>query len=225
MILEAREVKKRYYRDGLPFYAVDGASLSIGAGEFVCIVGRSGSGKSTFLNILAGLLTPTSGSVGFEGQEYAQLSDGELSRLRNTRLGYIMQGHNVLSNFTVLQNVILPHVFFKRDDDPADRALSLLEQVGLRPLASQYPSSLSGGELHRVSIARALFMSPKLLIADEPTGDLDEETVAEIIELFAAIVKNGTSVLMVTHNSDAANYADRIYTMKSGKLHPRLQDS
>jgi putative ABC transport system ATP-binding protein len=218
MILEAHEIKKRYYRGDIPFFAVGGVSLLIGEGEFVCIAGRSGSGKSTLLNILAGLLTPTSGSVVFEGKGYDKLNDDELSKLRNTRIGYIMQGHNVLSNFTVLQNVLLPHVFFKRGDDPTERALSLLEQVGLRPLASQYPSSLSGGELHRVSIARALLMSPGLLIADEPTGDLDEETVSEIIELFAAIVKDGTAVLMVTHNSDAANYADRLYTMKSGKF-------
>ncbi|MDR3354059.1 MAG: ABC transporter ATP-binding protein [Synergistaceae bacterium] len=218
MILEAREIKKQYHRDNILFSAVNDVSLSIGEGEFVCIVGRSGSGKSTLLNILAGLLTPTSGSVSFEGREYGGMNDGELSRLRNTRLGYIMQGHNVLSNFTVLQNVLLPHIFFKRDDDPTDRALSLLEQVGLRPLASQYPSSLSGGELHRVSIARALLMSPGLLIADEPTGDLDEETVSEIMGLFAGIVSKGTAVLMVTHNSDAASYADRMYTMQSGRL-------
>jgi putative ABC transport system ATP-binding protein len=129
-----------------------------------------------------------------------------------------MQGHSVLPNFTVLQNVILPHTFFKRDDDPSDKAFSLLEQVGLRPLAFQYPSSLSGGELRRVSIARALLTSPKLLIADEPTGDLDEETASEIMELFSAIVKKGTALLMVTHDLDAANYANRLYTMKSGSF-------
>jgi putative ABC transport system ATP-binding protein len=218
MILEAWGISKEYDRGSVPFWAVNDVSLSIGEGEFVCVVGRSGSGKSTLLNILAGLLTPTSGSVSFEGQEYGSLSDGQLSRLRNTRLGYIMQGHSILPNFTVLQNVILPHIFFRRDDDPTDEALSLLEQVGLRPLASQYPSSLSGGELRRVSIARALLMSPKLLIADEPTGDLDEETASDIMKLFSAIVKKGTSVLMVTHDSDATVYADRLCAMKSGNL-------
>jgi putative ABC transport system ATP-binding protein len=219
MILEAREITKQYYRDGIPFFAVNGVSMSIDEGEFVCIVGRSGSGKSTLLNILAGLLTPTSGSVSFDGREYGGLDDAGLSGLRNTRLGYIMQGHNILSNFTVLQNVLLPQVFSGHGRDLTDRALSLLEQVGLRHLASQYPSNLSGGELHRVSIARALLMSPGLLIADEPTGDLDEETVSEIIGIFAAIVKEGTAVLMVTHNSDAAKYADRLYTMKSGEFY------
>jgi putative ABC transport system ATP-binding protein len=218
MILEARGVSKEYERGGFPFLAVDDVSLSIGEGELVCIVGRSGSGKSTLLNILAGLLPPTSGSVRFEGQEYGKLSDGELSRLRNTKLGYIMQGHSVLPNFTVLQNVILPHIFFKRGGDPADKALSLLEQVGLRPLAPQYPSSLSGGELRRVSIARALLMSPKLLIADEPTGDLDEETASDVMKLFSTIAKQGTAVLMVTHDSDAAKCADRLHSMKSGSF-------
>jgi putative ABC transport system ATP-binding protein len=218
VILEARGISKEYDRGGVPFFAAEDVSLSIGEGEFACVVGRSGSGKSTLLNILAGLLAPTSGTVSLEGREYDDLSDDELSELRNTRLGYIMQGHSVLPNFTVLQNVILPHVFFKRGGDPADRALSLLERTGIRPLADRYPSSLSGGELRRVSIARALIMSPGLLIADEPTGDLDEETASEIMKLFSAVARKGTAVLMVTHDPDAASCADRLYTMKAGKL-------
>ncbi|MDR1616106.1 MAG: ABC transporter ATP-binding protein [Syntrophomonadaceae bacterium] len=218
MILEAREIKKEYQQDDSSFFAVDGVSLTIDEGEFICVAGRSGSGKSTLLNILAGLLTPASGSIVFEGREYSGMNDGELSELRRTRLGYIMQGHGVLPNFTVLQNVILPYVLPKHDDSLIEKALSILEQVGIRPLASRYPSGLSGGELRRVTIARALLMSPRLLIADEPTGDLDEETASEIMRLFAAIVKNGAAILMVTHDTDAINYADRVYTMKAGRF-------
>ena len=219
MILAARGVKKEYIRAGKPFWALDGVSLSVDEGEFVCIVGRSGSGKSTLLNILAGLLTPTSASVCFEGREYGGMSDRELSEIRRTRLGYIMQGHGVLPNFTVLQNTLIPHVLAGRGDDATtETAMSLLEQVGRAPLAAQYPSSLSGGELRRVAIARALLSSPGLLIADEPTGDLDQETAEEIMRIFDSIAKKGTAVLTVTHDMNFAAYSTRSYRMVSGQL-------
>ncbi|MDR1650246.1 MAG: ABC transporter ATP-binding protein [Synergistaceae bacterium] len=218
MIIEALCLKKKYFRDENSFMAVDGASLSVGEGEFVCVTGRSGSGKTTLLNMLAGLLPPDSGSVTFEGREYGGMNDDELSELRNTRLGYIMQGPGVLANFTVTQNVILPHVISGREGDPTDRAMSLLEQTGIRGLAAQYPSSLSGGELRRVAVARALLMSPKLLIADEPTGDLDEETTRGIMDLFSSIAKEGTAILMVTHDAETARRCDRRYDMKAGRI-------
>jgi putative ABC transport system ATP-binding protein len=220
VILEARELSKAYTRGDLPFLAVDKATLSARKGEFICIVGRSGSGKSTLLNMLAGLLTPDSGSIAFDGRAYGDMNDDAISFLRNTRLGYIMQGYSVLPNFTVLQNVIIPHLLFKRDDDPAERALALLDLVGIRRLSEQYPSRLSGGELRRVSIARALLASPDLLLADEPTGDLDEETASEITRLFASIAEAGTAVVMVTHDSDAAAGADRRLVMRAGVLAP-----
>ncbi|MDR1135988.1 MAG: ABC transporter ATP-binding protein [Clostridiales Family XIII bacterium] len=218
MILEAREIRKEYKRGGTLLQAVDDVSLELTEGEFVCLVGRSGSGKSTLLNILAGLLSPTSGSVSFEGRNYTEMDDEALSLLRNTRLGYIMQGHSVLPNFTVLQNVILPHVLFKRGGEPAERAAELLEDVGIRHLSSQYPHELSGGELRRVAIARALLSAPSLLIADEPTGDLDDETTADIMDLFAGLAEKGTAVLMVTHDTEAASRSHRILTMKAGRI-------
>ncbi|MDR0424992.1 MAG: ABC transporter ATP-binding protein [Clostridiales Family XIII bacterium] len=220
MIIEAQGIKKAYQHEDRLFMAVDDVSLSIGEGEFVCIEGRSGSGKSTLLNIMAGLLAPTAGSVAFEGREYGGMDDSGLSELRRTRLGYIMQGYGVLPNFTVLQNVLLPYVLSGRGGGLAESALAILEQAGIRQLAQRYPSGLSGGELRRVAIARALLMSPRLLIADEPTGDLDEETASGIMGLFAAAAKNGTAILMVTHDKDAAGYADRIHTMKAGRLVP-----
>ncbi|MDR1069345.1 MAG: ABC transporter ATP-binding protein [Gracilibacteraceae bacterium] len=218
MILTARALRKEYSRGGRPFLALDDVSLSLAAGEFVCLTGRSGSGKSTLLNILAGLLTPDAGSVSFAGREYGAMDDKDLSRLRNTRLGYIMQGHSLLPNFTVLQNVILPRVLFRRADDPTARALDLLEQMGIRQLAAQYPASLSGGELRRAAITRALLPAPELLLADEPTGDLDEETAADIMRIFAAVTEKGTAVLMATHDAEAVSCGRRLLTMRSGRL-------
>jgi putative ABC transport system ATP-binding protein len=218
MILKAHNIVKEYTRGDKVFSAVNDVSLEIGTGEFVCLVGRSGSGKSTFLNILAGLLSPTSGKIYFEGNDYETLDDNERSSIRNTKLGYIMQGQSVLPNLTVLQNVMLPVTLFRRTDIPYEKVFVLLERVGLFHLASQYPASLSGGEIRRVAIARALLISPKLLIADEPTGDLDEETVREIMELFASVVKEGAAVLMATHDLNTIGYSGRLITMKAGRI-------
>ncbi len=218
MILEVQNLIKEYVRGSISFRAVDDVSLKINKGDFVCIFGRSGSGKSTLLNLLVGLLTPTSGNVRFEGKDYRTLSDKDSSLLRNTKLGYIMQGQSVLPNLTVLQNVLLPVTFFKRDEDLKSRALELLDKVGLFHLASQYPANLSGGEMRRIAIVRALLTSPELLIADEPTGDLDEETTREIMKLFASVAEEGAAVLMVTHDVGTMCFAKRFYTMKSGLL-------
>ena len=217
MILKAQNIVKEYTRGGSLFRAVDDVSLDIEEGSFLCITGRSGSGKSTLLNLLAGLLTPSSGKILFEGKDYASFGDKESSILRNTKLGYIMQGQSVLPNLTVLQNVLLPYTFFRREYDQS-KALALLERTGLLPLAGQYPSSLSGGEMRRVAIVRALLLSPKLLIADEPTGDLDERTTQKIIELFKSIAKEGTAVLMVTHDQNIFCSAGRLLTMAAGKI-------
>lgn len=216
-ILTAREVVKEYTRGGRPFRAVDHASLEIEAGDFICVRGRSGSGKSTLLNILAGILTPTSGEICFEGKDYGSFDDRESSLLRNTKLGYIMQGQSVLPDLTVLQNVLLPFAFFRRECS-RQKALDLLERAGLLPLARQYPKDLSGGEMRRVSIVRALLSSPKLLLADEPTGDLDGGTARDVLELFRSAVREGTAVLMVTHDRDTAGYAGRVLTMENGRL-------
>jgi putative ABC transport system ATP-binding protein len=218
MILEADALTKEYRRGDRPFLAVDHVSLQIEKGEFACVVGRSGSGKSTLLHMLAGMAFPTSGEVVFMGRGYSAMTDKELSRQRGSEIGYIMQGHCVLPNFTVLQNVLIPHYFNNSSTHPEGRAGLLLEKLSIGHLASQYPASLSGGELRRVSIARALFGAPYLLIADEPTGDLDSETTAEIMELFASIKKEGTSILMVTHELDLFQEADRRYVMESGRL-------
>ena len=154
-------------------------------------------------------------------RKYSAMTDRELSRQRGLEIGYIMQGPCVLPNLTVLQNVMIPNTFNSSSTHPEGRARLLLEKTGIEHLASQYPASLSGGELKRVSIARALFSAPYLLIADEPTGDLDAETTAAIMELFCSIKKEGTSILMVTHELDLLQGVDRCYVMESGHLSER----
>lgn len=218
MLLEVKGLSREYTRGDKKFRAVDNADLSIGRGDFVSIIGRSGSGKSTLLNMIAGLLTPTSGSIRLEGTELYSLKDKEVSRLRNARLGYIPQGFGALSNLSVFDNVRLPYFLSRRQGDASGRATFLLEEVGISPLADMLPSRLSGGELRRVLIARALMNEPDLLIADEPTSDLDTVTTKEIMELFARVNKNGTTILIVTHELDTLEFGNRVLTMASGRL-------
>jgi putative ABC transport system ATP-binding protein len=220
-LLELKDLSKAYRRGGRAFNAVNAVSLSVEAGDFVSIIGRSGSGKTTLLNMSAGLLHPTAGTVLFEGKDIHRLKDKELSFLRNEKIGYVPQGQSLLSNFTVFDNVCIPWFLFKREGDVEGRAFILLEKVGISHLAASYPRELSGGEMRRVSIARALINEPRLLIADEPTGDLDAQTTAEIMTLFSRIAREGTAVFIVTHELDAQSYGDRTYSMDGGNLVPR----
>ncbi|MDR1470656.1 MAG: ABC transporter ATP-binding protein [Spirochaetaceae bacterium] len=225
-LLELRELSKEYKRGGRAFNAVDHASLSVEPGDFISIIGRSGSGKSTLLNMSAGLLRPTQGTVFFGGKDIYQLNDKEISWFRNEKIGYVPQGQSLLSNFTVLENVCIPWFLFKREGDAEGRAFLLLEKVGISHLAASYPKELSGGEMRRAAIARALINEPGLLIADEPTSDLDVETTADIMTLFGAIAREGTfnrtnnqtAVLIVTHELDTLSYGNKTYTMDSGAL-------
>lgn len=218
MLLEIKGLSREYQRRGKAFWAVNGVDLSIHQGDFVNIIGRSGSGKSTLLNMAAGLLMPTSGSIRLNGTELYALKDKDISELRNTRLGYIPQGLGTLSTLTVFDNVRLPYFLSRRQGDASGRASFLLDEVGISALADMLPSQLSGGELRRVLIARALMNEPDILIADEPTSDLDIETTREIMELFARINKNGTTILIVTHELDTLEFGNRVLTMASGQL-------
>lgn len=218
MLLEIKGLSKEYQRRGKAFWAVNGVDLSIRQGDFVNIIGRSGSGKSTLLNMAAGLLMPTSGSIRLNGTELYALKDKDISELRNMRLGYIPQGLGTLSTLTVFDNVRLPYFLSRRQGDASGRASFLLDEVGISALADMLPSQLSGGELRRVLIARALMNEPDILIADEPTSDLDIETTREIMELFARINKNGTTILIVTHELDTLEFGNRVLTMASGQL-------
>ncbi len=218
MFLEIKGLTKEYKRGKSTFKAVNNVDLSISSGNFVSIIGRSGSGKSTLLNMITSLIIPTSGSIEIDGQNIQSLKDKSASLYRNEKIGYIPQGYNTLSNFTILDNVRLPFFFFKREGDAFEKAMKLLEQVGISHLAKVYPKQLSGGELRRVSIARALINDPDILIADEPTGDLDSQTTADIMELFSEISQNGTAILMVTHELDTVDYGSSVYVMDSGIL-------
>ncbi|MDR2795315.1 MAG: ABC transporter ATP-binding protein [Spirochaetaceae bacterium] len=219
-LLELEKLTKEYQRGGRYFNAVNHVSLTVEPGDFISIIGRSGSGKTTLLNMSAGLLRPTEGTVLFEGNDIHRLKDKELSFLRNEKIGYVPQGQSLLSNFTVFDNVCIPWSLFRREGDVEGRVFILLEKVGISHLADSYPKELSGGEMRRAAIARSLINEPQLLIADEPTGDLDVETTAEIMRLFSRIAQEGTAVLIVTHELDTLDYGNKTYSMDAGKLLP-----
>jgi putative ABC transport system ATP-binding protein len=217
-LLELRALTNTYSRGGRAFNAVNRASLSVEPGDFISVTGRSGSGKSTLLNMSAGLIKPTAGSVFFDGKNLYQLDDAAASLFRNEQIGFVPQGQSLLANFTVLENVCLPWFLFKREGEPEERACALLEKTGISHLAASYPKELSGGEMRRAAIARALINSPALLIADEPTSDLDAETTGEIMRLLRDITKDETAVLIVTHELDTLSYGNKTYVMNSGNL-------
>ncbi|WP_461247620.1 ABC transporter ATP-binding protein [Treponema sp. R6D11] len=217
-LLELRELTKEYKRGDRAFNAVNGINLSVERGDFISIIGRSGSGKSTLLNMSAGLLKPSAGTVLFDGQDIFNLEDKSISLLRNEKIGFVPQGQSLLANFTVLENVCIPWFLFNREGEPEERALTLLEKTGIYHLAASYPKQLSGGEMRRVAIARALINNPALLIADEPTSDLDAETTADIMRLLSDIAKEGTAVLIVTHELDTLSYGNKVYSMNEGNL-------
>lgn len=200
--------------------AVDDVRLAVRPGEFALIVGRSGSGKSTLLGMLAGLIRPTSGTVRIGGRDLGSLSDNEVSELRAREIGFVFQFSGLLPTLTALENVMVPSLFH-RDGAVHTRALALLETVGLADRVGAYPRALSSGEMKRVAIARALVNSPSLLIADEPTGDLDVDTEDEIMRLFEGVNRQGTTVVMVTHNPELARYASRMFRMERGRLEER----
>ena len=217
-VLRLNNLCKEYPRGAATFRAVDHASLDVAAGDFMNIIGRSGSGKSTLLNLASGMLSPTSGTVELDGRTLNGLDDAALSRIRNDTIGFIPQGASALPNLTALENVRLPFCLYPREGDGEGAARFLLEKFGVAHLADSYPSELSGGELRRVLIARALINRPKLVIADEPTSDLDVESARDVMELFARLNREGLTLLLVSHDLDALKYGNRVFTMDAGKL-------
>jgi len=217
--IEAKNLVKEYTENGQIIRALDGVTFSIEKGEFAGITGKSGSGKSTLLNILAGLTIPTSGNVFFDGQDIFLLADQEISFYRNAKIGFLPQTSSVLSGLTVLDNVRLPFHLAKRNGDSEKEAHRLLELVGLEKLANRMPSRLSGGQIKRVAIARAMMNNPGFLLVDEPTGDLDIHTTKEIMNIFRKAADEGTAVLVVTHDLQTMEYMDKSYEMTGGVLH------
>ena len=221
MILEAQGLTKDFPRAGKGsnvFTVVQPTDLTLRSGEMIEITGRSGSGKSTLLNMLAGMLTPTSGKVLLDGADLYSLDEESVAKLRNGKIGLIPQEHTALLSLTVLENVLLPSVLYHKDAAPESRAKELLEKVGLTSLMDSKPNELSGGELRRMAIARAMLMKPGIILADEPTAGLDDENVIAVLELLRGAADDGAAVLLVTHEDEAAQYADRVLTMDGGKL-------
>ena len=219
--VEARGVAKDYPRAGASggvLTAVRPLDLELGPGSLTALTGRSGSGKSTLLSMLAGMLAPTSGTVLLDGADLYSLDERSRSRLRNAKIGLVPQGHTALRALSVLDNVLLPSVLYSRRRPPRQRAESLLETVGIAEPARVGPHELSGGELRRMAVARALLMEPGVVLADEPTAGLDEESTAAVLELLRKTAQEGAAVLVVTHEEEAARFADRVLTMDAGEL-------
>ncbi len=219
-LIEIRDLRKTYAIGDEPVHALDGVSLSIDNGEFVAIMGASGSGKSTMLNILGCLDTPTSGSYLLDGLEVARRSRAELARIRNRKLGFVFQNFNLLPRTSAVEQVELPDLYLGRLGRGARRrrAIELLKRVGLGGRIGHTPAQLSGGQQQRVAIARALMNEPPVLFADEPTGNLDTKNSIEIMDLFTNLSNEGITIVMVTHEDDIAAYAKRHLLMRDGKL-------
>lgn len=218
-LLIGRDLRKDYPMNGAAVHALRGASLEVRAGEYVAIAGPSGSGKSTLLQLIGGIDSPSSGLVEIEGTRLDTLSDRELTRLRLTRLGFVFQRFHLLSVLTARENVELPMAEAGiRGKERRDRALELLAYVGLEHRAAHRATQLSGGEMQRVAIARALANHPALLLADEPTGELDAATGDEILALFRRLNRDGTTLVVVTHDERLAAQAGRIIHMLDGRI-------
>ena len=218
MLLKTKALSKSFARGRNSFFAVKNVDFSISASDFVFIVGRSGSGKTTFLNLVSGILDPTQGHVFFEDEDISSMSDTAKSFYRNESIGFVPQSLAYLPNLSVFDNVRVPFFLFNRDGDSEGRALSLLELMDIAHLKNEMPQNLSGGEVKRMLIARALMNSPKLLIADEPTANLDKETSETVMNLIKSVNKLGTAVLIVTHDSEILDENSTIYKMDAGEL-------
>jgi putative ABC transport system ATP-binding protein len=220
LLVEARDLVRRFRDDRPP--VLDGVSLALRAGEYVAIMGDSGVGKSTLLNVIAGLDRPDGGTVHVDGVEVSSLDDDAATRLRRERIGFVFQAFHVLPYMSVVQNVALPLALLGVDSRARrERAMAMLERVGIARYAEQYPRDLSGGELQRIAIARALVHGPQLVLADEPTGNLDPQTAAEVLGLLRERIREGGGAgILITHSRAVADTADRAYRLDGRSLTP-----
>ena len=220
LMIKLEQLKKIFNTGGGAVAALDGVDVDIKKGEFVAIMGRSGSGKSTMLNILGCMDQPTSGRYLLSDQDVSRLNDDELSRIRNEYIGFIFQGFHLLPRLTALQNVMLPLRFASEEHQKSGemRAKELLEQVGLADRMHHLPNEMSGGQIQRVAIARSLINQPDVLLADEPTGNLDTKMSKQIIDLMVDLNQKGQTIVMVTHEPDIAAHAGRTIQVLDGRI-------
>jgi putative ABC transport system ATP-binding protein len=217
-VIETRSLSRIYSMGSIEVHALRDASLQVYQSEFVALMGSSGSGKSTLLHLLGCLDEPTSGSYILEGRSVKGLSRNQRARVRNERIGFVFQTFNLLARVSALENATLPLLYRGRQKNVQERAEAALEQVGLNERARHKPMELSGGEQQRVAIARAIVTNPAIILADEPTGNLDSRTGGEIMELLTELNQEGSTILMVTHDAKIAAYAHRMLQMEDGKI-------
>jgi putative ABC transport system ATP-binding protein len=217
-IIELRDVTKVYRMGDVELRALDRVSLTIAEGESVAIMGPSGSGKSTMMNVIGCLDAPTDGTYLLDGVDVSQRSDNELATIRNKKIGFVFQSFNLIPRTTALRNVELPLVYAGQRRDRAARARSALAQVGLENRMRHVPSELSGGQQQRVAIARALVVDPAILLADEPTGNLDSASSMEIMKLLTGLNASGRTIILITHEEDIAAYAQRVIRLRDGRI-------
>ena len=219
VLISLESIKKTYILGEQIVDALKGVDLKIFKGEYIALMGPSGSGKSTLMNIIGCLDTPSSGKYWLNGKEVSQMSDAHLSEVRNTEIGFVFQTFNLLNRLTAIDNVALPLVYAGvSQNDRIERAKIVLEKVGLKDRMNHKPNELSGGQRQRVAVARALINNPSLLLADEPTGNLDTKTSYEIMALFDEIHKSGNTIVLVTHEEDIAKHAKHIVRMRDGEI-------
>ncbi|MBQ1929153.1 MAG: ABC transporter ATP-binding protein [Bacteroidales bacterium] len=218
-VIRIKDLKKIYNLGNQKVRALDGVSVSIYRNEYVAIMGPSGSGKSTLMNILGCLDTPTSGEYVLNGTDVSKMDDGSLAEVRNKEIGFVFQSFNLLPKYSSLENVALPMIYAGVPSSKREaRAKEALQNVGLGDRMEHKPNELSGGQRQRVAIARALINNPSIILADEPTGNLDTKTSVDIMNLFGQIHKNGNTVILVTHEEDIAKYAHRVIRLRDGKI-------
>ncbi len=217
LLLRLRDITKEYNIGGQEVYALDGVSLDVNVGEFVAIMGPSGSGKSTMMNMIGCLDVPSGGSYEIDGAEVSSLDDDELASIRNKKIGFVFQGFNLIARTTALENVELPLVY-GRIKDRRNTAIAALQRVGLGDRIEHTSSELSGGQQQRVAIARAIVTQPRLILADEPTGNISTLQSEEIMQIFQELNDNGVTIVMVTHEEDIARHCKRRVEMRDGKI-------